>query len=88
MGRRAWVQSDRQDPRRLSQSADQTRMGNSSGLDHNTLIAWSAGIVAAQAHCETLDEAIEMMQQHANTRLLTLNELASAVLDHRVRFDR
>jgi len=44
-------------------------------------------MVSVQANC-TFDEAIELMQQHANTNQRTLDEIASAVLDRRIRFDR
>jgi len=50
-----------------------------------TLVAWSAGMVAAQANC-TLDEAILRMQEHGVHTGRRLEEIAAAVVDRRIRF--
>jgi len=44
-------------------------------------------MVSVQANC-TFAQAIELMQQRANTSLQTLYEVASAVLNRSIRFDQ
>ena len=60
-------------------------MGNHSGLDYDTLIAWAAGTVAAQADC-TLNEAVALMLERAMQTHHTLEEIADGVIDRTIRF--
>ena len=45
----------------------------------------ASGMVSVQANC-TFAEAIELMQQRANTNLLSLDEIASAVVERSIGF--
>lgn len=60
-------------------------MANRTHLDYSTLLPWAAAVVAGQAHC-TLDQAIALMQERGVETSRTLEEIASAVVDRRLRF--
>jgi hypothetical protein len=49
-------------------------------------IGQAVGIISAQTNC-TVDEALLCMQEHAGRASQTLEELAIAVLDRRVRLN-
>jgi hypothetical protein len=61
-------------------------MDRASNSVESALVAWSAEMVAAQAGCD-LDEAILRMQEHGVRTRRTLEEVAAAVLERRIRFD-
>jgi hypothetical protein len=60
-------------------------MANRSHVDYSTLLLWAAQVVAAQANCK-LDEAIALMQERGVQTYRTLEEIANAVVDRRLRF--
>ena len=51
----------------------------------STRVVLAAGMVSAQANCR-LDESVVRMQLHARRLHQTLDEIALAVVEHRVRF--
>ena len=51
----------------------------------STRVALAAGMVSAQADCR-LEESVVRMQQHARVVHRTLEEIALAVVERRVRF--
>jgi hypothetical protein len=60
-------------------------MDRASKSVESALVVWSAGMVAAQAVCD-LDEAILRMQEHGVRTGRTLEEVATAVVERRIRF--
>jgi len=53
--------------------------------DLSYCVAKAAGMVSVQADC-TVDEALVLMQEHAQVRHQTLSEVAEDVLARRTRF--
>ena len=51
----------------------------------STRVALAAGMVSAQANCR-LDESVLRMQEHARRVCQSLDEVALAVVERRVRF--
>ena len=62
-------------------------MSDQPPMDHNTMLAFAAGMVAARADCSLL-EAIALMQDHADRTSETLDEIATAVIERRVEITR
>ena len=54
-------------------------------FDHNTTVAFAAGMVAAQAGC-TLEDAVEWMKAQGSKSGRTLEEVATAVCERRIQF--
>jgi AmiR/NasT family two-component response regulator len=54
-------------------------------FDHSTTVAFAAGIVAAQAGC-TFDEALARMRDRGARSGTTLEEIAIAVCERRIKF--
>lgn len=48
-------------------------------------VARAQGMVSVQVDC-SLDDALQMMRDRASVSHATLNEIATAVLDHSIRF--
>ena len=60
-------------------------MGNGSGFKHSAKVIQASGMVSVQAEC-TVDEALALMHDRAEVHGQTLDEIAEAVLDRRIRF--
>ena len=61
-------------------------MRHESDLEHNTLVAWAAGTVAAQVGC-TFRQAVALMESRAAETHRTLDEIALDAAERRLRFD-
>jgi AmiR/NasT family two-component response regulator len=60
-------------------------MNDSPELELNTTVAFAAGMVAAHAQCG-LREAVALMRDQATQTGQSLDEIAAAVIERRVRF--
>jgi AmiR/NasT family two-component response regulator len=56
-------------------------------LDYSEVVAQAAGMVSVQADC-TLDEAFERMENVAVPMSQTIEQIALAVIERRLRFSR
>jgi hypothetical protein len=60
-------------------------MGSGPDFEHNMLVAWAAGTVAAQVGC-TFAEAVGLMEDRAADTHRTLEEIALDAVERRIRF--
>ena len=60
-------------------------MGNGSGFAHSARVTQASGMVSVQAEC-SVDDALVLMRDRATVQGQTLDEIAEAVLDRRIRF--
>jgi AmiR/NasT family two-component response regulator len=58
---------------------------NSSDLTHLLMVPQAQGVVMAQAQC-TFGAAFTMMSERADVQGVTVEEIANAVLERRIRF--
>jgi hypothetical protein len=71
--------------------ADDDNVGNGGDRpfhEHSPEVHLAAGMVCAQAHCDSLAEALGLMQQRADEQRVGIDDVAVEVLEHRFRFDR
>ncbi len=54
-------------------------------FEHDMLVAWAAGSVAAQVGC-TFDEAVTLMEERAAETGRALDEIALDAVERRIRF--
>jgi AmiR/NasT family two-component response regulator len=60
-------------------------MGNGSGFAHGVKVTQASGMVSVQAAC-SVDEALALMRDRATVQRQTMDQIAEAVLDRRIRF--
>jgi hypothetical protein len=60
-------------------------MQNEPAFEHDMLVAWAAGTVAAQVGC-TFHEAVGLMEERAADTGRTLDEIALDAVERRIRF--
>jgi len=60
-------------------------MQNEPEFEHDMLVAWAAGTVAAQVGC-TFYEAVTLMEERAAETGRTLDEIALDAVERRLRF--
>ena len=65
--------------------SDKQGMRTGPDFEHNMLVAWAAGTVAAQVGC-TFPEAVELMEERATESGRTLDEIALDAVERRIRF--
>jgi AmiR/NasT family two-component response regulator len=61
-------------------------MSSDAAFGRSGQVRSAQGMVAAQMGC-TVEEALRLMAAHADTTDMTLEELAAAVVERRIRFD-